>query len=76
MAGLSFVNKDVPPYAIVGGIPTKLIRYRFDEQIIEQLLTLKWWELSPIQMANAAFDDINLAIFQIKKIKQELENHD
>lgn len=75
VAGLSFVNKDVPPYAIVGGIPAKLIRYRFDEPIIEQLLTLKWWELSPIQMANVNFDDINLAISQIKQIKQELENH-
>lgn len=69
VAGLSFVNKDVPPYAIVGGIPAKIIRYRFDEKIIEQLLSLEWWELSPIQMANVSFSDINLAISQIKQIK-------
>lgn len=73
VAGLSFVNKDVPSYAIVGGVPAKIIRYRFDEEIINQLLTLEWWNLSPIQMANVSFDDINLAISQIKKIKQGSE---
>ncbi|MFB6348655.1 CatB-related O-acetyltransferase [Moraxella sp. ZJ142] len=69
VAGLSFVNKDVPPYAIVGGIPAKIIRYRFDEKIISQLLSLKWWELSPKEMANVSFDNIELAILQIKQIK-------
>lgn len=35
----SVVTKDVPPYAIVVGSPARLIRYRFSEEIIEQLLT-------------------------------------
>jgi acetyltransferase-like isoleucine patch superfamily enzyme len=39
------VTKDVPPYAIVGGVPAKLIRYRFDPNLIEQLLLSAWWEL-------------------------------
>lgn len=39
------VTKDVPPYAIVVGVPAKIIRYRFEEQIICQLLESKWWEL-------------------------------
>ncbi len=38
------VTKDVPSYAIVGGNPAKLIRYRFDEETIGILNTLKWWE--------------------------------
>lgn len=38
------VTKNVPPYAIVGGIPAKIIRYRFDEVIIDKLLDSKWWE--------------------------------
>ena len=38
------VTKDVPPYAIVGGNPAKLIRYRFSEDIIAKLLAIRWWE--------------------------------
>ena len=38
------VNKDVPDYAIVAGIPAKIIRYRFDNEIIEGLNQIKWWE--------------------------------
>ena len=37
------VTKDVPPYAIVGGVPAKLIRYRFGEEDIKWLQNLKWW---------------------------------
>jgi acetyltransferase-like isoleucine patch superfamily enzyme len=37
------VTKDVPPYAIVGGVPAKLIRYRFSPDEIEILLRVKWW---------------------------------
>jgi len=36
------VTKDVPPYAIVGGVPAKLIKYRFDEKVIKQLIEIKW----------------------------------
>jgi phosphonate metabolism protein (transferase hexapeptide repeat family) len=38
------VTKDVPPYAIVAGIPAKVIRYRFAGRIIEQLQELCWWD--------------------------------
>lgn len=44
------VVKDVEPYAIVGGNPAKLIRYRFSPEIIEQLLKIKWWEWSDDQI--------------------------
>ena len=37
---------DVPPYTIVGGTPAKEIRKRFDAEIIQQLLLLKWWNWS------------------------------
>jgi acetyltransferase-like isoleucine patch superfamily enzyme len=44
IAANSHVVKAVPPYAIVGGNPAQLIKYRFDEEVIANLLTMKWWE--------------------------------
>lgn len=37
------VTKDVPPYAIVGGIPASIRGYRFDENTVKFLLRIKWW---------------------------------
>ena len=38
------VTKDVPPYTIAGGVPAKEIRKRFDEQTVEKLLKVQWWD--------------------------------
>ena len=43
VASNSVVVKSVPPYAIVGGNPAKIIKYRFSENIIESLLKIQWW---------------------------------
>lgn len=43
VAAGAVVAKDVPPYAIVGGVPAKVIKYRFDENRIEELLAEQWW---------------------------------
>ena len=46
----SIVTKDVPPYAIVVGVPAKIIRYRFNENQINFLLKDKWWNMSEIEL--------------------------
>ncbi len=40
----SLVTRDIPPYAIAVGSPAKVIKYRFDEETIEKMLEIKWWD--------------------------------
>lgn len=61
------VTHNVPPYAIVGGVPAKVIGYRYDEETIQFLLKVKWWN-KPIQWLKenwVLFSDLN-------KFKQSL----
>ena len=44
IAANSLVNHNVPPYAIVGGIPAKIIKMRHSSTVVESLLRIKWWE--------------------------------
>ena len=68
VAAGSVVAKDVPPFAIVGGAPAKLIRYRFPQEMIDRLEDIKWWNLPDEQItekvelfhvANPTVDDVN-----------------
>lgn len=62
----SVVTKDVPDYAIVTGVPAKVKKYRFSDDIIQTLLLLKWWELDPkiikenIELFQGEVDEIKL----------------
>jgi virginiamycin A acetyltransferase len=46
IASKSIVTKDIPAYSVFGGNPAKLIRYRFDEATIKELLEIAWWNWS------------------------------
>lgn len=58
----SVVTKDIPPYAIVGGNPAKVIRYRFTEDEIKFLLEFQWWNKDRqwIESHAQLFSNINI----------------
>lgn len=69
------VVKDVPPYAIVGGVPARIIRYRFSPEVIETLLDLKWWNYNEnilkenidfFQKENITVDDVEEFIKRVE----------
>jgi len=69
IGGGSVVTKDIPPYAIAVGNPAKVIKYRFSEEIIKQLLSLEWWQYAPwdLHKFEIKFYDIELAIKEIEE---------
>lgn len=67
IAASAVVTKDVPPYAMVAGVPAKVIRYRFDDETIRELLELAWWRFSPNQLSGVPFDDIGSAIAEVRR---------
>lgn len=65
----ALVTRDVPPYAIVGGVPAKVIKYRFNEKVIEALLQIKWWDFSDDKLQKNAL----LVRDPLEFIKQEYQ---
>lgn len=73
IAARSVVTKDVPPYAIVAGIPAKIIKYRFEPEVIAELNDLQWWKYGPNVLNGADFTDVNHTISTIKSNLPQLE---
>ena len=63
----AIVTKDVPEFAIVGGNPARLIRYRFSGEIIQELKEIQWWNYD-LAGKNIDFDQIELAVPQLKEL--------
>lgn len=63
----AFVNRDVAPYAIVVGIPARQVRKRFDDALIERLLSVRWWEFDISDLAGVDFTDVTRALDEIER---------
>ncbi|MDG4676198.1 CatB-related O-acetyltransferase [Shinella sp. 838] len=57
----SVVTKDVAAYSIVGGVPARLIRYRFPEETIERLVTLAWWQYDIVSL-DLSWDNLEVTL--------------
>ncbi len=67
VAANAVVTKDVPPYAIVGGSPARIIRYRFDHDVIERLVATEWWSRPLEEIRGLPFDDIYACLDRLEK---------
>jgi FkbM family methyltransferase len=67
VAARSVVTKDVPPYAIVGGVPAKVLRYRFDATTVQRLLNVRWWAYGLNALHGVAFEDMSTALDRIEQ---------
>lgn len=67
------VTKDVPPYAVVGGVPAKVLKYRYDEDTIDFLLKSEWWNFSIdwLREHYELFSNID----EFKRVVNETINH-
>ncbi len=65
IAAGSIVTKDVPPYAVVAGVPARIVKYRFKKSLINNLLSIQWWNL-PEQLLRE-----NLELFNNENLNTE-----
>lgn len=63
VAAGAVVTKDVPPYAIVGGVPAKVIKYRFNDEEIKKLQEVKWWDFAPEKLRDLSENFNNVTEF-------------
>ena len=67
----ALVTKDVEPYQIVGGNPAKPIRFRFDSELISDLLQSNWWNFDTEKLAMLPHDDVRLFLNGLETISLE-----
>lgn len=68
VAAGALVARDVPPYAIVGGVPARVIRLRFPEALVERFLGAAWWDYAPGLFKDAPVEDPAAFLDQVEEM--------
>src|SRR5690606_18085202 len=66
IAAGSVVTRSVPPYAIVAGVPARVVRMRFSDEIIERLLNIRWWRFDAKSLSGLPFNRPEHALDQLQ----------
>jgi len=75
VAASATVTRDVPPYAIVGGNPARVIRMRFNEETVQALLEVRWWRFSFLDFAGMRLAEPEAFLDELRRREQELEEY-
>jgi acetyltransferase-like isoleucine patch superfamily enzyme len=75
VAAGSIVTKDVPPYAVVAGVPATIKRLRFPDNVVARLLRAKWWELELSDLSGLPFRDIERCLDAIEELREKVRRN-
>ena len=62
------VTKDIPPFAVVAGVPAKIIKFRFQEEIISRLQKSNWWDLDDEVLKTLPYENIEKTLNAIEHL--------
>lgn len=70
VASNSVVTRDVPPYSIVGGNPARIIKSRFEPDVVESLLEIQWWDYEPAAFMHLDVTDTRAFVAGFERVKE------